>query len=46
VYPDGPSRAAWPGLVYVRLRPSWIRYADYNADPPRIVEFAAGHLGV
>ena len=21
VYPDGPSRLNWPGLIYVRVRP-------------------------
>src|ERR1700737_1475305 len=25
-FPDGPARQAWPGLVYVRARPSWVRY--------------------
>jgi hypothetical protein len=44
VYPDGRSRAAWPGLVYIRVRPMWIRYSDYNVDPPLIVEFQAEQL--
>src|SRR5690348_3233623 len=22
-WPDGPSRASWPGLIYVRVRPAW-----------------------
>jgi hypothetical protein len=44
VYPDGPSRLSWPGLIYVRVRPTWIRYSDYNLDPPQIVEFTAGQL--
>ena len=39
VWPDGPSRASWPGLIYVRVRPKWIRYSDYNQGPPEIVEF-------
>ncbi len=43
-FPDGPSRLAWPGLTYVRVRPSWIRYSDYNRSPPLIVEFTAGQL--
>jgi hypothetical protein len=33
--------AIWPGLIYVRARPTWIRYSDYNVDPPQIVEFTA-----
>jgi len=43
-WPDGPSRAGWPGLVYVRVRPTWIRYSDYNQNPPLIVEFDATAL--
>lgn len=44
VYPDGRSRASWPGLIYVRARPNWIRYSDYNCNPPEIVEFRAEDL--
>ncbi len=44
VYPDGRSRLTWPGLIYVRVQPTWIRYSDYNADPPQIVEFTAEQL--
>ena len=43
-YPDGPSRLSWPGLIYVRVRPTWIRYTDYTVDPPLIVEFTAEQL--
>ena len=39
VYPDGPNRLSWPGLTYVRVRPTWIRYSDFGANPPAIVEF-------
>lgn len=38
-YPDGPTRLSWPGLIYIRVRPTWIRYSDYNARPPEIIEF-------
>jgi hypothetical protein len=44
-WPDGPSRLSWPGLTYVRVRPTWIRYSDFNANPPEIVEFNADQLG-
>ena len=37
-FPDGPARASWPGITYVRVRPRWIRYSDYNRSPPEIVE--------
>jgi uncharacterized protein YhbP (UPF0306 family) len=46
VYPDGPSRLSWPGLIYVRVRPTWIRYTDYTLDPTKIIEFTAGELAV
>jgi general stress protein 26 len=45
-YPDGPSRLSWPGLIYVRVQPTWVRYSDYNRDPPAIVEFGAGELRI
>jgi general stress protein 26 len=44
VYPDGVSRAHWPGLIYVRVKPEWIRYSDYNRNPPEIVEFTREDL--
>src|SRR5262245_2533789 len=43
-YPDGPSRLSWPGLIYVRVRPIWIRYTDYTVDPTEILEFGAEDL--
>jgi len=43
-FPDGRARQQWPGLIYVRARPAWIRYSDYGADPPVIVEFGDGDL--
>ena len=44
VYPDGPSRLSWPGLVYIRVRPTWIRFSDYSVDPPLIEEFEPAQL--
>ena len=38
-YPDGPTRLTWPGLVYWRVRPTWIRYCDFNVNPPIIREW-------
>jgi len=43
-FPDGRSRRTWPGITYVRVRPTWIRYSDYNTDPPEIAEFSADQL--
>jgi hypothetical protein len=37
-FPDGPTRQAWKGLIYVRVRPTWLRFSDYGADPPCIIE--------
>jgi hypothetical protein len=39
VYPDGRDRLRdWPGLIHVRVRPTWIRDSDFSVAPPRIVE--------
>jgi len=43
-YPDGRERAKWPGLTYFRVKPAWVRYSDYNQNPPEVVEFNAGDL--
>ena len=37
-WPDGRARAAWPGIAYVRIRPCWLRFSDYNVNPPRTEE--------
>ena len=44
VFPDGPDRLNWPGLIYVRVQPTWIRYSDYTRDPPEIAEFGEKDL--
>src|SRR5262249_22164987 len=38
-FPDGRERQSWPGLLYVRARPIWIRHSDFNQAPPKVVEF-------
>jgi hypothetical protein len=43
-FADGPSRESWTGITYFRVRPSWLRYTDYRADPPRIIELDASAL--
>jgi general stress protein 26 len=43
-FPDGPERQTWPGLVYIRARPLWIRYSDFNLAPPAIVELDRDQL--
>jgi general stress protein 26 len=37
-WPDGPSRQNWPGLVYFVIRSKWIRYSDFDQQPPVIEE--------
>ena len=44
VFPDGPDRLGWPGITYVRVRPTWLRYSDFGHDPPVIVEFKKDEL--
>jgi pyridoxine/pyridoxamine 5'-phosphate oxidase len=39
VWPDGPARANWPGIAYFVVRPTWIRYSDFDQSPPLIREF-------
>jgi general stress protein 26 len=44
VFPDGRERASWPGITYIRVRPTWVRYTDFNQDPPQVVEFTEAQL--
>jgi uncharacterized pyridoxamine 5'-phosphate oxidase family protein len=39
-WPDGPARLHWPGLVHLVVRPTWLRYSDFNQSPPQIFELA------
>lgn len=43
-FPDGVERQSWPGLIYVRVRPTWIRYSDFSVVPPVIVEWNEAQL--
>lgn len=43
-YRDGPTRLTWPGLVYWRVRPTWIRYSNFNVDPPIVQEWDAAAI--
>lgn len=44
VFPDGRARQSWHGITYVRARPMWVRYVDFNREPPQIAEFDAAML--
>jgi hypothetical protein len=37
-FPDGRDRQQWPGLTYIRVRPRWLRFSNFNQSPPLIVE--------
>lgn len=43
-FPDGRERLKWAHITYVRVRPTWIRYTDYNSNPPEIVEISGEAL--
>lgn len=45
-FPDGRARQSWPGLIYIRARPTWIRYSDFSRQPPTVVEFSAKDLAI
>jgi len=44
-FPDGPSRASWPGHVYLRVRPTWMRYTDFNKRPAETLELDGNQIG-
>jgi uncharacterized protein YhbP (UPF0306 family) len=35
-FPDGKSRLSWAGLTHFRVRPTWVRFSDFSADPPLV----------
>ena len=37
--PDGIARQSWPGITYVRCKPTWIRYSNFNVTPAEVAEF-------
>jgi general stress protein 26 len=45
-FPDGRERQSWPGITYIRARPTWIRFSDFGPDPPEVTEFDRAELGL
>jgi len=43
-FPSGPARLAWPGILYLRARPVWIRYTDFGKNPVQRVELDTRQL--
>jgi len=39
-WPDGRDRLNWPGITHFVVRPSWIRYSDFDQRPPLIEELS------
>jgi general stress protein 26 len=44
-FPDGRERQSWSGITYIRTTPTWVRYTDFNDDPPATIEFNLGEPG-
>lgn len=40
VWPEGLAHLRWPGIVYLVVRPRWIRYSDFEQSPPLIEEIS------
>ena len=38
VWPECRAHLSWPGIVYFVVRPTWIRYSDFDQHPPLIEE--------
>lgn len=43
-FPDGRDRLKWAHIAYVCVRPVWMRYSNYNVNPPEIVELSGEAL--
>lgn len=43
-FPDGPARQSWPGIVYIRVRPTWLRFSDFRTEPAVIREWVGDAL--
>jgi hypothetical protein len=39
-WPDGRDRTGWPGMTYFVVRPTWIRFSDFDQRPPLIEEIS------
>jgi len=38
VWPECRTHMSWPGIAYFVVRPAWIRFSDYDQNPPLIEE--------
>jgi Pyridoxamine 5'-phosphate oxidase len=37
-WPECLAHQQWPDIAYVVIRPTWLRYSDFNQQPPTIEE--------
>lgn len=37
-WPDGPGRERWPGITWIRVKPHWIRFSDFNRSEAAVRE--------
>ncbi|HEV2340598.1 MAG TPA: pyridoxamine 5'-phosphate oxidase family protein [Candidatus Acidoferrales bacterium] len=44
LFPEGRERLKWPHITYILARPTWIRFSDYNRNPPVIAELGGEAL--
>ena len=38
VFPSGTCRMSKPGITYVRVKPTWLRFSNFNITPPLSIE--------
>jgi pyridoxine/pyridoxamine 5'-phosphate oxidase len=38
VWPECRSHLQWPGIAHFVVKPAWVRYSDYDQNPPLIKE--------
>jgi pyridoxine/pyridoxamine 5'-phosphate oxidase len=38
-WPECQAHMSWPAITYFVVRPRWVRYSDFNQNPPLIQEF-------
>lgn len=38
-WPECRAHLAWPGIAYLVVRPTWLRYSDFDQSPPLIQEY-------
>ena len=43
-FPDVRDRQRWPGIMYFRVTPTWLRYSDFSTNPPIVAELSGGEL--